>query len=359
MGGGSTTQTTQQQSTQSKDYPYWTYQAPENVIKTTRALSAQPYTPFGYAYQPKGTTWPYGYNYVYAGEGDSGYINYGPEGISYKNKDMGGTGSPTSQQAGYRDIFSGEFIPFGEELPYKSMSAPMNEYQTQGLQGILGAAQGNIDVSEASQDTLRKILGGEFLNAEANPYLQSAYKSAASNITDEFQKATMPGLNAAASRAGAFGGSTHALLQGEAQKGLAQELGDLGNQMYYQNYNDQMSNLVKSMMFAPDAYQPYSVTAGVGDVYQTQDQQQLNEQYQQWQDMMNYPYEVQAMMAGTIPSVAGQMGTTTGSSYGTTTGTQTSNPLGSIIGGVGAGLSALTSPMSSTSMLSKLLGSWF
>jgi len=50
MGGGSTTQTTQQQSTQSKDYPYWTYQAPENVIKTTRALSAQPYTPFGYSY---------------------------------------------------------------------------------------------------------------------------------------------------------------------------------------------------------------------------------------------------------------------------------------------------------------------
>src|SRR5512135_421120 len=76
--------------------------------------------------------------------------------------------------------------------------APFTQAQLQGLQGMQGAAGQMAPLGAAGEQLGLNTLGGAYLNPQTNPYLQQTYDIAAKGLTDQYQTATAPGLQAEA-----------------------------------------------------------------------------------------------------------------------------------------------------------------
>lgn len=88
---------------------------------------------------------------------------------------------------------------------------------------------------QANQNTL-DTMSGKYLDPATNPYIQQTYNRGAKALSENFNSAVMPGLNAAFGQQGASGGSAHRA-QALKQAGvLGQSLGDLAQQTYGANY---------------------------------------------------------------------------------------------------------------------------
>lgn len=111
---------------------------------------------------------------------------------------------------------------------YRSMD-PMSPMQTQGG-GIVGAAAD-------------KLMGGGGMwdQAAANhymsPYQQSVIDIGKREAQRQFDM-QVPVMDAAAARAGAFGGDRHAIVQSEAQRNLMQQMNDMQTQGMNTAYNN-------------------------------------------------------------------------------------------------------------------------
>lgn len=113
---------------------------------------------------------------------------------------------------------------------------PMSPYQTQGA-GIVG---------EAASQLMRA--GGERWNQQAadqymSPYIQSVLDVQKRKAMEDYA-AQLPVMDAAAQKAGAFGGSRHGVVQAEAQKNMNQQLQDIqatGLQSAYTNAQGQFN----------------------------------------------------------------------------------------------------------------------
>lgn len=75
---------------------------------------------------------------------------------------------------------------------------------------------------------------GDFLGN--NPYLDSAYDSAANKVTKNFDDHVIPGINASLGMGGNAGSTMHELALGEAGGGLTDSLATLGSDIYGGNY---------------------------------------------------------------------------------------------------------------------------
>lgn len=84
-------------------------------------------------------------------------------------------------------------------------------------------------------DMLAGRAGGNMLGS--NPYLDSQYDAAAGRVTENFNRAVVPSINATFGSGGRTGGGLHQEAVGHAAGKLGENLGDMATNMYGNAYN--------------------------------------------------------------------------------------------------------------------------
>lgn len=169
--------------------------------------------------------------------------------------------------------------------------------------------------------------GANYMNMATSPAAMQAFMSPyQQNVTDwQKQQAIsdygrqLPGLGAGASQAGAFGGTRHALVESEAQRNLqnqlagiqaqgsqnafnaAQQAQQFGAGLGLQGYG-QATNAAQALnQFGQQQYQQQmginAAQQQAGAQQQAMQQQQLTNQYQDFLNRQNYPYQQLAFMS--------------------------------------------------------------
>lgn len=141
--------------------------------------------------------------------------------------------------------------PYYKDL-YQTASDAYKAINKEGYTGQLVADQSADTIS--AQNTMRDLIpalqttgtnamtlanntmSGNYLNAESNPYLQSAVAAATRDYTKEFQNEIVPAINSSAIAQGAYGGARQGIALGNAADDATQNLSDTIAKMYYQNY---------------------------------------------------------------------------------------------------------------------------
>lgn len=112
--------------------------------------------------------------------------------------------------------------------------------ETAALSRVMGAG---IDpaVAAAGNDLARRILSGEFLSPESNPYLRASIESAQRPLIDQFREVALPRLQGEFARAGQFsqpnGSSPFDRAAALATTGLTGQLGDIATRLTAANYD--------------------------------------------------------------------------------------------------------------------------
>jgi hypothetical protein len=172
--------------------------------------------------------------------------------------------------------------------------ANLNDIQTGALTDLYSYATSDNPLIDNATTSLSDTLSGKYLNADSNPYLSSYVDDALDTLTRNYNTSTYPGLKSAASRAGAFGGSTDTLLQSESTNNLGNLLGKYATNMYNNAYNTERSAMTSAYPYVSTISQlPATMSTlalGVGDVYQQQEQSEISDLVNKWQQAMYWPY---------------------------------------------------------------------
>ena len=220
-----------------------------------------------------------------------------------------------------------------------------NQYASQ-----LFGGQGNL----ANQNYMN-TLSGAYLNPDTNPYIRKSYDRSAKALSDNFNSAVMPGLNAAFGQQGAQGGSAHRA-QALKQAGvLGGQLSDLADKTYGDNYNRERA--LQAQMTGDVAGRQQSLIPQFSSMRNLGLQDAQNalglggqlRQFSQGQMDSNFQNAMRAWshMQQKYPQMA-QMLATASRGTGMQTGTQTTPMMSDNPGAMAlAGLSALT-PLATT-----------
>tara|TARA_R100000805_G_C3614365_1_gene115515 strand:+ start:968 stop:1777 length:810 start_codon:yes stop_codon:yes gene_type:complete len=134
---------------------------------------------------------------------------------------------------------------------------------------LLGSAQGEIN----------NILQGNYLSPTSNPYLQGLYNQMAGDVT--------AGVQSQFSKAGRLGSAAN-------QQVLAEELGQLANQVYAPNYQMERQNMMAATQLAPQLaqadYQDIQALAGVGQQKESQQMAQIQDAINRFDFEQQKPY---------------------------------------------------------------------
>jgi len=187
--------------------------------------------------------------------------------------------------------------------------APFNQAQQQGF-GLTGAlSSGEMGPIAAGLGQANQILSGAYLNPSSNPYLQATYNEAAQPLVTQFRDATEPGIQAEFAQRGSFGGSAQRDAENIAQQNLAQGLSNLGTNIYGQNYEQGMQNMIREQGLLPGllqgAYTPAQELLGTGDQQQQFAQQQINTRLQNQQNAYNWPFQILGQLGAALPTAVG------------------------------------------------------
>lgn len=191
--------------------------------------------------------------------------------------------------------------------------ADMNGIQQQAIQGTAQrAASGSADMN-AGSNTLQNTLNGNYLNS--NPYIDQAVNAAQDNTVRNYNLAIAPQMDHLMASSGSFGNSGVQQMQGEAQRQLGQTLSNTASSMYGQNYANERQNQQSAMSLAPtyanQDYTDLNAMQSAGNALQTQNQNQITGNYQQWQNAQNYPKSQLDVMGNALSHSLGQQTTTT------------------------------------------------
>lgn len=110
------------------------------------------------------------------------------------------------------------------------------------MQQLLQQRGGQLDPT--AQSALQETAGGGFLGG--NPYLDEQFKRASQGVTEQFNEATMPGINAAFGSAGRTGSGIQQEMVGEAQQQLGGALGNLATDIYGGAYDTERDRQLQS-----------------------------------------------------------------------------------------------------------------
>jgi len=135
---------------------------------------------------------------------------------------------------------------WGEQTPYLSSlyGEAQNLYQNQDPRASQMMQQ------YAQSPELQKTIGStqqalqSALDPQAamdNPYLQQAMQSAIRPLTQNYQENVLSGITDQAVQAGQSGSNRQGIAEGIAARGYMDQVGDITNQMSYQNYGDAMA----------------------------------------------------------------------------------------------------------------------
>jgi hypothetical protein len=220
--------------------------------------------------------------------------------------------------------------------------SPMQQQAFGNIAGMGPAAQLGTGTALAGGAGLGGLMAGSNYAAQATtPSAIQAYMSPYMQNVVDYQKEQairdygrqLPGIGAGATRAGAFGGTRHALVEAEAQRNLQNQLAGIqatGAQNAFQQAQQAQqfgANLgLQGLGLAGQAagtlgqlgQTQYGQQMGInqaqmqaGAQQQAMEQQKLNQQYQDWANQMNYPYKQLGFMSDILRG-AGQLSTTAG-----------------------------------------------
>lgn len=153
----------------------------------------------------------------------------------------------------------------------RQLAAAGPSYAAQASQDAAGVApwQGRIGeaMSQAqgaagqAQGYLGNVLGGQYLNA--NPALDAAYQKGAQGLTTNYLDTVLPALEGRFAHAGGMGGAQQYMYD-QAMQGLGGALGDMGTEMYYQNYSDERDRMTRGATDMLGASGAYTAAGGLG-----------------------------------------------------------------------------------------------
>lgn len=174
-----------------------------------------------------------------------------------------------------RDLYQSQSPNFFPEATYVGFD-PATETALQLAQNR--ALAGN-PLLQSSQSEINKILSGDYLNPNSNPYSQGLFNQMADDVTSK--------VNSQFTKAGRFG-------SGANQEILADSLGDLANKVYGDQYNQERANMVNATSFAPQLgqmdYDDIQALASVGAERETLDTAKLQDAVARFDYEQQKPY---------------------------------------------------------------------
>lgn len=189
------------------------------------------------------------------------------------------------------------------DTPYQAYTqqryADLNGLQNQAIMNTANRAMaGSATMNNAESNLNQMIQGG------SNPYLDGMVNKAMGNVQSRINS-QFSGNN--------YGSTAH-------QETLQTGLGDIANQMYGSQYQNDQANRLSAISQAPtfgnQAYMDASKLMSAGQQLQDQQQQGLDFNYQQFQEAQNDPYKKLAAMSGVFNSNLGGSSSTTQQSSG-------------------------------------------
>lgn len=186
----------------------------------------------------------------------------------------------------YKDIYSRGAALAERPTQYfpDSTVAARSPQEVLASEQMTNRATAGSALARAGTENLRATAAGEFLNPETNPYLAQTFRDASSEVTRAYQTAVIPGLTSRFAGAGGAGMvrdpntgelrfASGALRNAgtRAQDVLAQNLNELGTQIFGGNYQQERSRQLAAAGAAGEvAMQDYGdiealAAAGRGD----------------------------------------------------------------------------------------------
>ena len=140
------------------------------------------------------------------------------------------------------------------------------------------ATQGN-PLLGASQNEINNILSGQYLSPTSNPYSQALYDQMAGDVT--------AGVQSQFSKAGRLG-------SGANQEVLASELGNIANQVYGSQYQQERQNMLGAAQIAPQLaqadYADIQALGGVGQQREAMDMAKIQDATARFDFEQQKPY---------------------------------------------------------------------
>ena len=235
---------------------------------------------------------------------------------------------------------------------------PLQQQYMQGASQLGPSEQGQVGSGLAGMAGLGSMMQQQFGNEQAqqymSPYMQNVLNVQKNEAMRDYAR-QLPGMSAAATRAGGLGGSRGAIMQSEAMRGLQNNLQGIqakGMQDAYTNaqgqFNQDQARRLQGFGQAIQAgqtlgglgQQQYDQTLGALNAQRTAgsdlnaaEQQRLSAQYQDFIDQQNHPYKQLGFMSDLL------RGAPSGSSVQTVYGGQSNT--GATLAGLAGGLGGL------------------
>lgn len=179
-------------------------------------------------------------------------------------------------------------------------SAGLNQDQNTAFGAIRNRALQGSEVGREANWNAADTLAGRYLSPDSNPWLRGSVDTAMGQAQGA--------LNSQFNKPGAFGSTAH-------QGVMAKQLGDISNNAYMQNYNQERGNQLNVMSQAPGMaasdYNDMDRLMGSGDAQRAAEQERLSGQYGAWQQAQQYPYQQLDVMGNAIMTTMGAGGKTT------------------------------------------------
>lgn len=212
--------------------------------------------------------------------------------------------------------------------------AGLNDAQNSAIQGIINRAQSGSPLVSTAQNAVQNIAGGggQFQSGQnaymgENPYLDAMIAKQTGDISDAYARGTGAQTMAQFRNAGAFGGSAQAEQTAANNKTLADSIANASNQARMQNYQQSaqlaenalnrdaanfwqgQGNQLQAAGMAPGlANQDYAnlqALLSAGGLQQSDTQNQLNDAYTRWQNLVNAPYQQLETLSSGITGATG------------------------------------------------------
>jgi len=191
----------------------------------------------------------------------------------------------------------------------------------------------------AARNQLYGTTSGDYLNA--NPYLDQMYNQASRAVTDQYQMATDPGLQAQGIQAGDLNNTGTQQYRDWARFGLGENLSGLAANIYGGNYQNERNRQMSALGMAPQYndidYRDAQALLGVGDVRREYNQGLLSQSYEDFERERLQPYANVDVLGNAIGASMGTGGTTSTTQPTFFQPNRTASALGGGLLGYGAG----------------------
>lgn len=224
--------------------------------------------------------------------------------------------------------------------------APMNQMQTTALNNIYDYGTASNPLANASMSGLTDTVSGKYLDPNSNPFLAQYANQAMGDVSRNYMNSTVPQYSAAASRAGAFGGSADTLMRTEGMRNLGDTLSKTATGIYEPAYEAERNRMLQGTSLAPATMQMpltlQTAALGAGDVFQQQNQKELNARNAALQQAQQWPFAALSGMAAPFQAYGwGNQTYGSGQAAGTSSSMTSENSggggmFGNILGTLGA-----------------------